>query len=150
MHRSIQGWEIFYIEWIRRKNIISVLYLEDFVGSFFKSRLKELLNLLNVEWSEQRLNCMQKYNEDRVRRKETRLDKHPLYNQTSNKIVASSINSCTSNEIYSFDIYNKRQFIWMKSAIRRVIRELEKHDFDSAPLSNYKDENLKIYVCPDT
>ena len=150
MLQSIQGWERFYIRWIRHRKNILVLYFDSFAGSLIKSGLTELMRFLNIEWDEQRFSLMQKCNEDRVRRKKTRYTQGHLDNQTSNKFIASSTNSCTQNEIYSFDIYNDKQFIWMKSAIRRVKRELEKHDLHSSPLFNHQCKNLRVYVCPDT
>ena len=150
MLQSIQGWERFYIQWIRQRKNIFVLYFDSFAGSSIKSGLKELMRFLNIEWDEHRLSFMQKCKEDKVRRKKTRYSPSHLNNQTSNKFIASSTNSCTPNELYSFDIYNDKQFIWMRSAIRRVKRELEKHGLHSSSLSNHKCRNLRVYICPDT
>ena len=149
MLRSIQAWERFCIRWIRHRKNIFVFYIDSFVGGLIKSSLKELMRFLNIEWDEQRFSCMQKFNEANVRQKKTHYNKSHLA-INSNKFIASSTNSCTPNEIYSFDIYSDKQFIWMKSAIRVVKRELEKHNLHTSPLFNYSNYNLKVYVCPDT
>ena len=129
--KTIQYWEQFYINWIRNGKKILVIYSENFEDGLFKNTLKKITDFLNFDWNEQRLNCVLKRKKDRFHQRKPSFTKgHSHTNFTA--FIASKINYCATNETYTWNIYSKKHFIWINSAIRKVKHELKKRGLDSS------------------
>ena len=145
IHRSIQHWEHFYIQWISNPTKILVVYFDDLASERTENTLKSAITFLNLKINEDRLNCVLQHNEDTYRKQSDFLNKNILYANTTN---FRATNSCILNEIYSFNMYTNTHVVWINSAIRRVKHELQKRGFEASRLSNYENTNLQINICP--
>ena len=125
------------------------MYPDSFTDSFAKDTLHNLTHFVNLEWSDRRLNCLLKHNENSSHRQEVRPEKKPSHIYPK-RFIASSINSCAPNQTYSLNMYSKKHFVWINSSIRAVRYELEKRAIDSSYISNYEMEHFRVYVCPET
>ena len=108
----------------------------------------KVTKFLGIEWNEKRMNCVLKRNEARNHRRKARYE-NDRFDMKSKKFIASKTNSCFPNETAKWNIYDKKHFIWINSAIRKVKNELEKRGIDSSFLSNYIIRKWSIYICPE-
>ena len=126
VHRSIQHWEQFYIQWIANTKKVLVVYLDD-LGSNLTNTFKNVITFLNLK------------------SKTDFLNKSILYAKTSN---FGATNTCISDEPYSFNMYTKPHVVWINSAIKTVKNHLKKRGLNASRLSDYENTNLKINICP--
>ena len=112
-----------------------------------ENTMKKLTELMSFDWKVQQLNCVSKRNQGIVDRKKSSCEKCH-FNTNSKTYIASKKISCGPNETYTINIYNKKHYIWINSAIRNIKKELEKRGLESSYISNYETKSWLIYVCP--
>ena len=142
---SIQHWEHFYIQWIRNRKDLLVIYFEELASRFTEITLKKITTFLNIQFNKDRLNCVLRHKEDVFKQETAFLDKNILH---ANPQHFRASNSCIGKEIHTFDMYTNMHVVWINSAIRNVKQELTKGGFDSSNLSKYENTNLRINICP--
>ena len=147
--REIQYWEQFYLNWIRHGKGMLVLYPDNFASDLIRNTLKKIANFMSFEWNDRRVDCALKRDRERFPQKQGSYEKTKPKRKLK-RFIASKMNSCSPNETYKWNIYKRKHFIWINSAIRNVKRELQNRGFDSTFISDYEMKHFMIYVCPET
>merc|ERR1712051_985481 len=148
VQKEIQYWEQFYISWLRKEKDILVMYPDNFDSGLAENSLKKIANFMNFVWHEQRVKCSLKCNHEKFHRRQTPYEKGHIENK-SKLFIASKLNTCGPNTTYTWNLYKRKHFIWINSAIRNVKHELKKRSLDFSHISDYKIKNWRIYVCPE-
>ena len=135
--------------WIREGKNIFLIYPNSFADGMAKDTLKKLARYTNYEWNETQLNCVLKEWESRHFRRKDPPKTNSFY-MKSTRFIASTTNSCAQHKVLSIDIYSKKHFVWINSAIRNIKHELKERGLDTTYISRYKMENFNIHICPET
>ena len=146
---SIQHWEAFYIQWIRKEKNIFIIYPDSLVEDLAKTTLKDLATFRSLKWIDPRLNRLSKPIKELHPRSKDNL-KTPHLDKKPKKFLASMTNSCVPSHIYTFDIYSKTHRIWINSSIRNVKHELEKRGLDLSYIFDGEKNYFRICICPDS
>ena len=159
---SVQTWENFYLEWLKKENNILLIFYEALKNGSLHSYLSDVSKFLGITYSEQRMRCVLKYNDGRnIFRRLQNCHKNDLLGnehevkKLQNVIQHSSINQskCTgqkchvSNESLTLYIYTKKHFRWINSAIRNVKRAIKERDIVWPSVIQYEDTPVRISVC---
>ena len=126
---SIQDWEHFYIQWIRSKKDILVIYFEELASRLTETTLKKITQFLNLPFNGDRFNCMLKHKEDIFKQETAFLNRNNARTMPQNLRPS---NFCIGKELHTFNMYTKMHVVWVNSAIRNVKQELKKRGFDSS------------------